>query len=87
MRLTITISDGTVIKDGMPIADLDLSFVDASIHALQWYDTYGEIEYKTYFDTITSTIAHPQNTVITELPKWATDCIEKFEQYKNAHTN
>lgn len=79
MRLTIVISDGTVIKDGTPATGLDLSFVDSSIHALQWYDTYGEVEYKTYFDVATTQVVHPQNTVITELPEWATQCISVFD--------
>jgi uncharacterized protein YprB with RNaseH-like and TPR domain len=80
MRLSIIISDGTVVKDGVALTGLDLSFVDTSIHALQWYDTYGEIEYKTFFDVETTQIVHPQNTVITELPSWANQSITVFEQ-------
>ena len=77
MRLTIIISDGTVIKDGIPQTELDLSFVDSSIHALQWYDTYGEVEYKTFFNG--TEIVHPQNTVITELPDWVQQSISVYD--------
>lgn len=44
MRLTIIPSDKTVVKDGVGYDKLDFSMADASIHAVQWYDTEGEIE-------------------------------------------
>lgn len=44
MRLTIVPSDKTVIKDGVGYNDLDFSMPDASIHAVQWYDTEGQLE-------------------------------------------
>ena len=44
MRMTIIPEDQTIIKDGEA---LQFSFVaDPNIHAIQWYDTYGTIEYK-----------------------------------------
>jgi hypothetical protein len=44
MRLTIIPEDQTIIKDGEA---LKFAFAaDAGIHAIQWYDTYGTIEYK-----------------------------------------
>jgi hypothetical protein len=46
MRVTIIPSDGFVSVDNEGYNDLDLSFMDADIHALQWYDTDGEIEYQ-----------------------------------------
>jgi hypothetical protein len=52
MRLTIIPSDGLVIKDGIGISGLDLSFIDPSIHALQWYSTHGELEIKNEFGKI-----------------------------------
>ena len=44
MRLTIIPVDKAVVKDGVGYADLDFSMADASIHAVQWYGTEGEIE-------------------------------------------
>lgn len=46
MRLTIIPSDGTVIVDGEAYTGLDLTILDQSIHAVQWYGTQGEIEFK-----------------------------------------
>ena len=47
MRLTIVPSDKTICIDGQGILGIqqDLSWIPTNIHALQWYDTYGEIEY------------------------------------------
>jgi hypothetical protein len=44
MRVTIIPADGFVSVDGEGYGKLDLSFIDASVHAIQWYDTDGEIE-------------------------------------------
>jgi len=46
MRVTIIPDDGFVSVDGEGYDGLDLSFMDAGIHAVQWYDTHGEIERK-----------------------------------------
>lgn len=44
MRVTIIPSDGFVSVNGKGINELDLKFIDASVHAIQWFDTDGEIE-------------------------------------------
>ena len=44
MRVTIIPVNGFVSVDGEGYSEIDLSFMDADIHALQWYDTEGEIE-------------------------------------------
>jgi hypothetical protein len=44
MQVTIIPADGFVSVDGKGYSKLDLSFMNANIHALQWYDTEGEIE-------------------------------------------
>ncbi len=44
MRVTIIPADGFVSVDGEGYSELDLTFMDADIHALQWYETEGEIE-------------------------------------------
>ena len=44
MRVTIIPADKFVSVDGEGYHGLDLSFMDADIHALQWYETEGDIE-------------------------------------------
>jgi hypothetical protein len=44
MKLTIIPHTGTVNIDGVSYSDIDLSFMDSSIHAVQWKNTEGEIE-------------------------------------------
>ena len=46
MRVTIIPSDGFVSVNGEGFSGLDLSFMAADIHAVQWYETEGEIERK-----------------------------------------
>ena len=46
MRVTIIPADALVSVNGEGYSELDLSFMDADIHALQWYETEGEIERK-----------------------------------------
>jgi hypothetical protein len=69
MRLTIVPADGAVYVDGASYSDLDLSFIPSEVHALQWYDTYGELEFKRSF--VNGQIVHPANEMLTELPAWA----------------
>jgi hypothetical protein len=44
MRVTIIPSDGFVSIDGVGYGSLNLSAIDASVHAVQWYGTEGEVE-------------------------------------------
>jgi hypothetical protein len=44
MRLAIIPSDTVVCIDNRCIDNIDLSWVPENVHAVQWYDTYGEIE-------------------------------------------
>jgi len=46
MRITIIPEDSTVSIDGVGYNGLDLSAIDPSVHAVQWYDTEGEVEIK-----------------------------------------
>jgi hypothetical protein len=43
MRVTIIPSDSIVIVDRVAKSPLDLSFM-TGIHAVQWYETWGEVE-------------------------------------------
>jgi hypothetical protein len=62
MRVTIIPVDGFVSVDGVSFGGLDLSFMDVSVHAVQWYDTHGEIEIK---DLVTRRMV--ANEVITSI--------------------
>lgn len=73
MKLTIICADGSVGKNGVFYNNLDLSScgIPADVHALQWQDTAGWIEYKS---------ALVQNQDITELPAWANACMVKWTE-------
>lgn len=66
MKLTIIPADGAVYLDGRMFDALDLSFVPPGIHALQWRDASGWIEYAQTGDSL-----KPANALIAELPQWA----------------
>ena len=72
MRLTIIPADGSVGEDGKFYNDLDLAScnIPADVHALQWQDTAGWIEYNTPMP----------NEPITELPAWANCCMTKWTE-------
>lgn len=46
MRVVIVPEDGSVSVDGKGFGGLDLSFIDPTIHAVQWYGDRGEVEHK-----------------------------------------
>jgi len=73
MKLTIIPIDGNVKKDGEGYINLDLSLcgIPSNVHALQWQDTSGWIEY---------TSASIENEPITSLPDWANQCILAHEK-------
>ena len=84
-RLTILFPDSLVVTDYCSFLDLDLSNAGAppDVRCLQWLDGSGHIE---YIDT-------RPNTQITELPNWAINCLNIWEQeldkspYKEAIIN
>lgn len=82
MRLTIIPADGAVYKNNYSYSGLDLSFAPADVHALQWYDTYGEVEFKRQF--VNGQIVHPQNQIITVLPDWANQAVNKWDEAEAA---
>ena len=47
MRLTIIPSDKAIVIDGEFFLNIgeDLSWIPSNVHALQWYDTWGELEF------------------------------------------
>ncbi len=46
MRLTIVVPDGAVYKDELCYSNLVWEGTPSNVHALQWFDTYGWIEFK-----------------------------------------
>lgn len=71
MRLTIIADDAFVSVDDNGCDGVDLSALDASIHAVQWYGNYGEVEYKTQF--VDGSLVKPANAVISSIDgfSWA----------------
>ena len=72
MKLTIIPVDGSVGEDDVFYLNLDLSScaIPANVHALQWEDTAGWIEFNTPIE----------NQPITELPAWANCCMTKWTE-------
>lgn len=73
MRLTIIPSDNAVYVSGVCKSNLDLSScnIPNNIHALQWYDTKGWLEFSDDDDPFTP---KPPNEIIDTLPDWAESC-------------
>lgn len=65
MKLTIVADDQCIGVDGEFFAPLDLSQLDATIHAVQWYGEYGEVEYKTRLEN--GVLMKPVNLLITDV--------------------
>jgi len=74
-RVTIIVDDNAVYTDTLVYLNLDLSEcgIPQGVHALQFKDGTGEIEWK----------GPIENTVINELPEWALRCLEKWEEADN----
>lgn len=49
MRAAIIPSDRVVVIDGQAYSNIDMSSIDPAIHAVQWYDTWGEVEFVSQF--------------------------------------
>lgn len=70
MKLTVIREDGAIYLDGVSYDHLDMTGVPAEVHALQWKETSGWIEFTESTDG-----AKQANAPITELPQWALNCI------------
>lgn len=81
MRLTIIPADGMVVINNYFYNNLDLSncSIPINIHALQWYEIEGELE---FIDNVDRT--KPLNETIDSLPTWATKCIDAWNLAKIA---
>jgi hypothetical protein len=70
MKLTIIKDDGAVYKDGLNYLNLDLNQMPSDVHALQWDNNVGYIEFVNCYKS---------NEEITELPLWANDALTKWQ--------
>jgi len=77
MRLTIVPSDSAVYIDEVMYSSLSMTSVPDNVHALQWFDVGGWIEFKYGIP----------NQEITELPAWANTCVQEWEaaDYEHKH--
>lgn len=75
MKVTIIPADGAVYKDGVCVSSLDLSFAPQNVHALQWLDSKGWIEF-----SVDENFVKPANENIGSLPDWATTALQKWEE-------
>jgi hypothetical protein len=73
MKLTIIREDGAVYQDRISYRNLDLSFVPSNVHALQWNNNKGWIEYSE-----DSNGNKQNNDMIDILPEWANTAIESW---------
>ena len=81
MRLTIIPVDGFVSVDNVSkYQPLDLSTcgIPTDVHAIQWYDTKGWIEFSDDGDPFTP---KPQNELIESLPAWANACVKVWQDW------
>jgi len=79
MKLTIIPLDGAVYKDGFSYSGLDLSIAPENVHAFQWNNNSGWIEFKNE-----SEFCKPANQNINEIPSWANAALEKWNEAKAA---
>lgn len=80
MKLTIIPSDSFVaVDDDGSHQPLDLSTcgIPTDVHALQWFDTRGWIE----FVDVDPFAPKPPNQDITVLPSWADACVLMWQQW------
>lgn len=71
MKLTIIKDDGAVYKDNKSYSNLSLPTIPSDVHALQWNNDIGHIEF------INNVKA---NEAVTELPSWANDALNAWQQ-------
>jgi len=69
MKLTIIVSDGAVYENDVVYTDLVWEGTPADVHALQWRDSAGWVEYND---------PNIPNQDITVLPKWANNAMEAW---------
>lgn len=79
MRLTIIVPDKTVYVDGVSYSSLTLADIPQNVHALQWNETKGWLEFLSDDDGV-----KPANEKINSLPQWALNAVSTWEAAKIA---
>lgn len=81
MKLTIIPDDSFVAVNGdgshNPL-DLSACGIPTEVHALQWFDTKGWIEFD---DPVDPFAPKPPNQEITALPVWANACVTTWNEW------
>lgn len=85
MRITIVPDDQFVSKDSVGYHGIDMTNLDPTIHAVQWFDTEGWIEYKEYWDSKEKKIVKPENKIIDNIDDFQTQLDEWDQADYNAH--
>jgi hypothetical protein len=75
MKLAIIPIDKSVYKDDVSYLNLTLSGIPSDVHALQWDNDAGWIEYKNNVKP---------NETISALPQWANDAVTVWQQAYDA---
>jgi hypothetical protein len=81
MRLTIIANDKCVGVNNLFFDPVELPQLDPTIHAVQWYGEYGEVEYKTFFEN--GIFVKPVNIIITDVTSFQF-AIDAWEEVKTA---
>jgi hypothetical protein len=68
MRISIIPADGVVVIDGIGIGDIDMSPIDPSVHAVQWYGDSGEVEIKNM--EMIERVSIIRNEIITDISQY-----------------
>lgn len=76
MQISIVTSDAVVCVDRMCFHDMDMTGVPSDVHALQWKDTSGHIEYQGHI-----------NEDIDALPSWVDAIVAAWQVKKDLIDN
>jgi hypothetical protein len=72
MRATIVVDDNIVLVDGKA-RTVDCSpLIKDGTHAVQWYDLFGEVEFRTEFDGDAKVMTRKPNETITDFSPYET---------------
>ena len=83
MKLTIIVDDKAVYIDGVmkasspPFLNLASCNIPSNVHALQWNESSGWIEFNNNDDG-----TKPTNELISELPDWANSCVILWNKWQ-----
>ena len=75
MKLTIIKDDNAIYKDGKSYSNFNLNEVPNDVHALQWDNNVGYIEFVNCYKS---------NEEITELPLWANNALIAWQNAYDA---